>query len=506
MSQTEKTNRLLAIGVDAAEPKLVRQMIEQGQMPALQKLLSAGKYFRVESTAGIGSGSVWPTFISGQDAQAHGAYGEWLWNPETMKLSRYRPYGVKPFWSELAEQGITVGILDVPFMPMVGLREGFEISEWGPHDVVEGKTRVGPDSIGEIVTRNSPHPLEWGIAVSGPHDYQNLEKLGRACLNGIKLRGTLTKDLIAANHPQFLLTVFAEVHRSAHYLWHQAEPDHAVYRNSGIANLTITRPTMHEIYRALDEQVGELISTAGEDTPVMVFSLHGMQATHGAPAFLAPWLCESGFARFGDWGNQSWRDRARALMAKMKKLSPAGLKKLYYRIMPANATHLLALPTMLPLYDWSQTRAFALPTDQHGWIRINLMGRESQGIVPPSQYQNICSDLEERLRDLKSEDGTPLVREIIRTADDVESALAQGIPDIVIHWTDKVFESPLRIKGSAVEVEAVGRKYTGQHALEGFCILRSPVDLGDAEVLSSKEMYRLIRRLLGITDEYPASV
>jgi len=499
MSQTENTNRLLAIGVDAAEPEFVRQMIAQGQMPALQSLLAQGRYYQVESSARIGSGSVWPTFISGQDAQTHGAYGEWLWEPATMKLSRYRPRGAKPFWSELAQQGITVGILDVPFMPMVELCAGFEISEWGPHDVVEGKIQFSPDGVGEIVTRNSPHPLESAVAVSGPHDYQNLEKLSNACLNGIKLRGTLTKDLIAATHPQFLLTVFTEIHRSGHYLWHQAEPDHPIYRHSGIANFAVTRPTMHEIYGALDEQIGALINAAGEDTPVMVFSLHGMRATNGTPAFLAPWLCESGFARFGDWGNQSWRDRARALMARIKKLSPASVKKLYYKIMPATATHRLALPTMLPLYDWSQTRAFALPTDQHGWIRINLIGRESQGIVPPSQYQDLCADLEARLRDLKSEEGDPLVREIIKTAVDVESALTQGIPDIVIHWTDNVFKSPLRIKGSAVDVEAVGKKYTGQHALEGFCILRSPLDLGDVEVLSSKDLHRLIGRLLAIT-------
>jgi predicted AlkP superfamily phosphohydrolase/phosphomutase len=503
MSQTNNTQRLLAIAVDAADPRFVRQLIEQGHMPSLQRLLSEGKYFRVESTAGIGSGSVWPTFITGQDAQVHGAYGEWWWDPQTMKLGRYRPQNVKPFWTELAEQGISVGVLDVPFMPMVGLRAGFEISEWGPHDVVEGKTRVGPDSVAEIVNRNSPHPLQSGIAVSGQDDYQNLEKLGNACLNGIKLRGALTKDLIAATHPKFLLIAFTEIHRSAHYLWHHVETDHPVYRHSGIANLTITRPTMHEIYGELDRQIGELIKTEDEGTSVMVFSLHGMRPTHGAPALLGPWLCELGFSRFGDWGTQSWRNRARGLMARMKKLSPAGLKKLYYKILPATATHRLAMPTMLPLYDWSQTRAFALPTDQHGWIRINLIGRESQGIVPAGQYQDICSDLEERLRDLKSEDGAPLVRDIIRTADHVEDALNQRIPDIVIHWEDKVFESPLRIKESAVDVETVGKKYSGQHSLEGFCILRSEIDLVDAEVLSSKELHQLIRRLLGVSDEGP---
>jgi hypothetical protein len=221
-----------------------------------------------------------------------------------------------------------------------------------------------------------------------------------------------------------------------------------------------------------------------------------MRPAHGAPAFLTPLLCELGLARFAEWRDQSWRDRAKGFMARIKRRSPARLKRLYYQIAPATTTHRLARPTMLPLYDWSQTRAFVLPSDQHGWIRINLMGRESRGIVPAEDYQDICAGLEKRLRDLKSESGAPLVREITRTADRVEDALSQRIPDIVIHWTDAVFESPLRIGGSSIAVEAIGRKYVGQHSPDGFCILRSAIDIGDQKVLSSKDMHRLIMKLL----------
>jgi predicted AlkP superfamily phosphohydrolase/phosphomutase len=496
MTETNNAPRLLAIALDAAEPQFVRQLMEQDQMPALQKLLSQGRWLRVESSARLGSGAVWPTFISGQDAQVHGAYGEWLWHPETMTLSRYRGIGLRPFWKDLVDQGLSVGILDVPFMPMIGLSQGFEISEWGSHDVVEGKTQVNPVRAAEIVSGKPPHPLQAGISAGGPHDYDNLEKLGNGCLKGIKLRTALALELVAETRPEFLLIGFTEIHRAAHYLWHHVVPDHPVYQKSALENLTITHPTMHDIYRGLDREIGELIKKAGKDTAVMVFSLHGMRPTHGAPAFLAPLLCELGFARFGEWDNQSWRDRARGFMASVKKMSPSGLKKFYYKILPATATHRLALPTMLPLYNWSNTRAFALPTDQHGWIRINLIGRESQGTVPASLYEDTCAELEEQLRDLKSEKGAPLVREIIRTAAHIDDALNQRLPDLVIHWEDAVLESPLRIKGSAVQVEAVGQKYVGQHSLEGFCILRSSTDIGDAEVLSSKDMHRLIRRLL----------
>jgi predicted AlkP superfamily phosphohydrolase/phosphomutase len=118
------TKKVLAIGLDAAAPAFVRQLIEEGQLPNLQTLLSKGRWMRVQSTAYIGSGSVWPTFITGRDATEHGVYGEWVWQPQQMDVTRYSGNSLPPFWKDFEKQGLTVGILDLPFMPMVGLSEG----------------------------------------------------------------------------------------------------------------------------------------------------------------------------------------------------------------------------------------------------------------------------------------------------------------------------------------------------------------------------------------------
>ena len=95
--------KVLAIGIDAAESTLVRQLIEQNEMPALKSLLADGQWFRVQSPAHIGSGAVWPTFMTGTEATTHGVYSEWSWRPETMSLSRYNGRHLTPFWKVLAE-------------------------------------------------------------------------------------------------------------------------------------------------------------------------------------------------------------------------------------------------------------------------------------------------------------------------------------------------------------------------------------------------------------------
>src|SRR4030095_14870755 len=143
--------QVLAIGIDAAEPALIREMIENKQLPALESVLAGGKWLRVESPANIGSGAVWPTFITGQEPSKHSVYGEWVWHPETMGLSRYSGRHLKAFWEDLDAAGVKVGIFDVPFAPFKTLTQGFQLSEWGPHDLLEGALQVTPEPIAALV-------------------------------------------------------------------------------------------------------------------------------------------------------------------------------------------------------------------------------------------------------------------------------------------------------------------------------------------------------------------
>jgi predicted AlkP superfamily phosphohydrolase/phosphomutase len=146
---------------------------------------------------------------------------------------------------------------------------------------------------------------------------------------------------------------------------------------------------------------------------------------------------------------------------------------------------------MLPAYDWSKTRAFSLPTDQYGWIRINLSGRESQGIVPLDEYDDLSEELKQTLLSLVSEKGELLVEEVRRTAVDAAAARVNPLPDLVVHWRDAAFSSSLKIKGSKVQAQMVSRKSTGQHTSPGFCIYRGNGGT-DRDVVEAKDLSRLI--------------
>jgi predicted AlkP superfamily phosphohydrolase/phosphomutase len=148
----------------------------------------------------------------------------------------------------------------------------------------------------------------------------------------------------------------------------------------------------------------------------------------------------------------------------------------------------------MPQYDWSQTRAFPLVTEQHGSIRVNLIGREAKGIVPVHDYATVCREVEEWLHTLTTSDGKPLARKVIRMAESGEQALKMRIPDVIVHWEDSAFRSPLKIGGSPLEYHSDGNRYLSQHTSEGFCILKGGSDGEADDVLHIKDLGKLIIR------------
>ncbi len=508
---TVNRRRVLAIGIDAAEATLVRQLIDNKELPALASLLREGCWLDVASPANIGSGAVWPTFMTGEEPAAHGIYGEWRWCPETMSLGRHHSDQLTPFWKSLAARDVSIGVFDVPFALPIGVSNGFEVCEWWAHDATGAGLQAAPEQILSLVNQSPAHPLSAKHFVNTTPDSQkNLAELSAACVAGVRLRGALAERLISETKPRLSLLVFPEVHHAGHQMWHTVDPDHPVYRSrepsDGRArdllgkselrdestSLLKPEPLLKDVYRAVDREIGRLVKTVGSEANVIVFSLHGMRPALGVPAFLGQLLCERGFARVADLRAQSWTTRALSVFAAAKRHSPEAIKKIYYKLTPQAATHKLARPTMLPPYDWANTRAFSLPTDQHGWIRINLAGREARGCVPLEQYEKTCKQLEQVLIGLTTEDGQPLVEDITRTAANATDALSNPLPDLVVHWGDAVFASPLKIKDSRIETQTTGKKYTGQHASPGFCIYRGERQCDAGAVVAAKDFAGLI--------------
>jgi predicted AlkP superfamily phosphohydrolase/phosphomutase len=77
--------------------------------------------------------------------------------------------------------------------------------------------------------------------------------------------------------------------------------------------------------------------------------------------------------------------------------------------------------------------------DHAGYVRINLRGREPQGIVTADEYPTLCEEIAQGFlgfRDAVS--GRPIVRRIHRLDDlaPPDAAARHRLPDLVVEWSD----------------------------------------------------------------------
>jgi len=433
--------------------------------------------------------------MTGEDPEAHGIYSEWCWEPATMSLSNLNDgKDVEPFWKVLARAGRSVGILAIPFMPFVGVSDGFEVSDQS----FPSKTNGAPaGAVADLIAREARNALAHGhVSVDGPEDYQHLEQLAADSLTGIRLRGKFAEALLKESQPDLAVIVFTELHESAHCLWQMIEPDHPLYAEPLFERVGKIQPNLKEMFQEVDRQIETLIKTADDNTAILVFSLHGMQPARGVPTFLEPLMTEAGFSRISKGRDRSLKQRATDLAAAVKRRTPQRLKRIYYKNLPRSTVLRLATPNMMPPYDWSQTRAFPLVIEQHGSIRVNLAGREAKGIVTVESYKEVCDQIEDWLYTLTTSDGKRLTKKVFKTATNGEQALNRRIPDVIVHWEDAAFASPLRVKNSSREFHREGSRYLSQHTSEGFCILRCQ-DASVEQVMPVKDLGALITSIAG---------
>ena len=176
------------------------------------------------------------------------------------------------------------------------------------------------------------------------------------------------------------------------------------------------------LYLRLDEILGKLLEAVGPDVDVLLLSDHGFHA-YPFGVNLHTWLLQQGFSvpkddvkRFG-----------------IRENDPHGLRE---------RQMLLQLRNEL---DWSRTRAFADKCEGNfGGIRLNLAGREHEGVVAPEDASRVLDEIEAALRTLTDGNGRALVTNVWRGADLYPGPHVDVVPDLLFETLEdcQVFADP----------------------------------------------------------------
>jgi predicted AlkP superfamily phosphohydrolase/phosphomutase len=80
-----------------------------------------------------------------------------------------------------------------------------------------------------------------------------------------------------------------------------------------------------------------------------------------------------------------------------------------------------------------------VPSGDCGYVRLNLKGREREGIVDPEDAERLLDEIASGLMTFRDPDGQPAVRNVRRGSSIVgDKQFLDRYPDLIVHWSDQL--------------------------------------------------------------------
>ncbi len=464
---------LVVLGFEMGDGALFQRLAADGTMPAVARILAGGMR-RLTSPADRLHIAAWPSLYTGMPPGEHGVYFTFQPAPGVRGWVRFAPglYGVPTLWRRLDEAGVRTLVFDAPYSHPEAHHRGAAVFDWGCWARYLEGTSTPQDLFRRLVRAVGRYPLPWEA-----HD------LGFAPLEGDRLLPQLEQALEAraraacwllAQHPaDFTLMVFGETHIAGHYLFGQ-------------------EVRLRRFHAALDRAVATILAAVGDEVDVLLVSADSTRPNHAGWHLLAEVM-----ARFGWYASAEFAPEDAAPQAQegasasfdpiraLRDLLPKDFRKALARRLPRALRDRLARRVDTATVDWARTRAYPLPTDLEGLIRLNLQGREPDGTVAPGpEAGELLDEIKARLLELvEPESGERVVREVLRVDEVFPGRRRDRLPDLIVLWQEG---APIR----AVHHPAIGTVAStspdprpGTHGAVGFAAATTGMTASAGDVL-----------------------
>jgi predicted AlkP superfamily phosphohydrolase/phosphomutase len=533
--------KLAAVGIDGAEWSLIEQMLERGDLPCLTRIRQRSAECRLRNPVMYRSTLVWEAFLTGKEDHADPKLGGVEFEPSSYGTYKIGAGSQPPFFTALP--GIRAIAFDVPHLSLAGAERDVRICTWGSNSRSYPRAARPAGLLRMIDATFGSHPAFGDEHAYAWHRPPFVDWLTRALATGARRRVEIALWL-QKRFPdwQLFLTVMSEAHSAGETFGHVLDDEHPLAHNPMTA---YHRTKLADVYRAIDDAVGAFAAKQSPDTVLVVFSLHGTTSNDGElsstvllPELLHRLTFRKPFLRDPDrdawqragyppvipdlrdtWNrymldrradravNEHRRRLRRALPDRLlemrRSLSRRLAGRFLYRYEPATAVAAetdLAPPEIgEPRWPidwafpcgyrrfWPQMKAFALPTFGDARIRINVQGRERDGVVTPADYERTCTEVEDSVRACcDPRTGRPVVESVMRTRSAANMMDPAGPDaDLTISWLPRIdaFEHP-----EAGTIGPFPFHRTGAHTSRGFAFFSGPgierADLGEHDAIN----------------------
>ena len=456
--------KVLFIGLDSAEPNLLREWADSGEMPILQSLRDESAWGATTAPEGFGNGVLWPSLFTGVNPGKHGRYYYRQIRPGSYTVSEFREdsdFKCEPLWCSLSRAGRRVAVFDMVRAPLTKNINGIQLVDWITHDR-SGPTRSWPPELASEVTAKFGTDPMGGTTEVSDRSEADYVYLRNALLDRIKSKTDMSLEYLEQGDWDLFMTVYADPHDIGHQCWHLHDPNYADY-DADMAR-RVGDP-IKDICRAIDADMGRILEQAGPDTTVVVFTGPGM-----GPLYTGNFVMDDILRRL----------EGRKASTKIERIN--GIKALCRRFLPRTLREQIKIfgkPTEQAVLsaDREDRKYFAVPHNSNaGAIRINVVGREPNGRVQPgAEYDELCDWLTKELMDMVNvENGEPLVEKVVRVGEQFQGDHLDCLPDLLAVWNRP---GKISVVGSKT-VGEIRQPYigirTGDHTPRGLFYVRGP--------------------------------
>lgn len=454
---------LAILQLDAASAALLDRLLADERLPNLAALRERGTWRSLDAPATQFAAGAQHTLYSGVPLEDHGLFYPFQWSGEDQRVHYMDAFEAPaPVWEQLGRHGARTLAVD-PYESRAPAETppGTLVCGWQLHDRVVLQQWARPEGTHRRLERllGPPQPVD---EVFGRHRPEDMLGLRRRLL-GAPSRVAEAFEVLLPEQPFDLVWLtFCAAHVAGHQFWDLSQLDAA---SLDADSERLLGETLADVYVAVDAAIGRVVAGLPEGTDLMVLSPVGMDVNTSRADLLPEMLAavldpppEAAATEHTGPASSIWRLRAAV---------PSGLRAKVANALPERIALDLTARLEMRGVDWSATRAFAHPAENQGYVRLNLRGRERDGIVDPSEAGALMDELAEGLATFHDLDGTPAVRSVERVADRFGGGRRSDLlPDLVVRWSERpatTLEGVTSARYGTVRRHGVGSGRSGNH-------------------------------------------
>jgi predicted AlkP superfamily phosphohydrolase/phosphomutase len=427
MAKALKPPPLVIFGIDGADAGFIRQWAQEGYLPTIASLMQRGCRGHIGGPELMSTHGAWLSLFSGVSRSEHGLYFNRQLTPGTYGLGNVtaRDAHALPFWSQLQGGPKKAAIIDALETELLPGLPGIQLANWAVQQQYNNAIippSAEPASLLDDIRRHVGPSIPIDVFKPGSSLRDDIEAC-RLVRKRIEEKGALCRRLLMEDRYDLAVINFVEAHTAAHRLWD--------YRPGGIRHAEATTEgcsldtAIRDVYQTLDREVGLVLKQLPDEANVFIISLFGMKDLHPTTGLIEDFCRKLGYQ------TPARRER-RSLSALtwLRRVISSDVRARLSRLLPRCVQTRLEADRFQAETNWAQTKAFPIPALNTSFVRVNLRGREPQGIVEPGgEYERLLNQIEAdlgQLVDVRS--GKPAVERVIRTTEAFHSGTSRGPP------------------------------------------------------------------------------